>query len=699
MKTPKFKLLFILLSTVVFAFTSCLDTKVEEINDLTSLSEFDFKTTKQYSVSISALNNENQPFSGVQLKLFTQNPLNEDGTLKADSIIEKILIYTGNTNTGGILNCQIAPATTVDSLSILVNQIGLPSLITVKLSSAEVNVVIGGSNQIGIKASNVGPLKVDALASPTLENGFYTLGSWDNQGIPKYLSKPNDIITNSLLADINTSLPEYKKLTDSHPQYLEDTNDGSVKLYEDAEVWVTFVHEGAGYMNTLGYYTYKNGNPPASISDIKDKTVIYPNVSFGGSGGGLVSGNKVQLLYLDPITKTYTKIFPAGTTVAWVLHAMGWSGKDIKTINNSYTYYSDSKLNPESDTKLKKHNVILNDAERKLLIVSFEDVRRDQSSDNDFNDAIFYATTNPYTAIKQTEYKVVDKPLDTDKDGITDVNDEYPTDARKAYNNYYPSKNNVGTLAFEDLWPYKGDYDFNDLVVDYNFNQITNAANQTIAIEAQLTVRAIGASYKNGFGIEFNTTADNVLSVSGQKITERVLSLASNGAENNQEKAVIIAFDNAFSVTPHPGNGLSVNTVTGELYQTPGIVNLKIEFKNPISYSEMGTAPYNPFIFINGDRAKEVHLPGSTPTNLADKSLLGTGYDNSDVSRGKYYMSDKYLPWAINIPTKFDYPAEKQDITKAFLNFNKWTASNGFNNMDWYLNLNGYRDASKIFKK
>jgi hypothetical protein len=36
-----------------------------------------------------------------------------------------------------------------------------------------------------------------------------------------------------------------------------------------------------------------------------------------------------------------------------------------------------------------------------------------------------------------------------------------------------------GTLAYEDLWPSKGDYDFNDLVVDYDFNIVKN--NQEVA--------------------------------------------------------------------------------------------------------------------------------------------------------------------------------------------------------------------------
>ncbi len=58
-------------------------------------------------------------------------------------------------------------------------------------------------------------------------------------------------------------------------------------------------------------------------------------------------------------------------------------------------------------------------------------------------------------------------PVDTDGDGIANTLDMYPNDATRAFDNYYPSKTVFGTLAFEDLWPGKGDYDMNDLVVDY----------------------------------------------------------------------------------------------------------------------------------------------------------------------------------------------------------------------------------------
>ena len=687
MKTHKLKLFFAVLT--VLSLSSCLNEKNNDLINSSNFSGFDFKTTKEYNVSVTTLNNENQPFSNVLVKLFTRNPLDSIGNLKADYM--DYLIYKGSTNESGVLNCQISPATTVDSLSVLIEQIGLPTLQTIKLSGSDVKIQIGGKSQAVKQAAKVGPYRIVASQTPNA-SGFYVLGDWNTLGVPNYLSA-NDLISNTLLTDINASLPEYIALSTSHPQYLEDTNDGSVKLYEDAEVLVTFVHEGAGWMNSLAYYTYPNGNPPATASAITDKTIIFPNVSFLNSGGGLISGNKVQLQYLNPVTKLYTTRFPKGTTVAWILRAQGWSSSSHQVVAGQTTHYSDSRFNAESDPKLKKHNVVLNDAARKLLLVGFEDMRRDNGADNDFNDAVFYASVNPYSAIDENQYKVIDKPLDTDGDGVTDVNDDYPTDPTRAHNNFYPAKAQLGTLAFEDLWPSKGDYDFNDMVVDYNYNQITNGANKIVAVNADFTLRAKGAHYSSAFGIEFNTAPGNVKSITGQHITNGYLSIGSNGTENNQSKAVVIAFDNASDLLP------SFNTIIGQSYYTPKKVTLNIEFSTPIDPAAFGTAPYNPFIIIDKIRGKEVHLPTSAPTDLADKSLLGTGDDNSNIALGKYYMSDKFLPWAINIPVKFDYPAEKEDITKAFLNFNKWAESKGVNNTDWYINKAGYRDNSKIFTK
>ncbi len=689
MKTMNFKTGLVLFSIFSVLLTSCMD--YDEISNNLNYTNFDFKTTKQVKVTISTLNTANKPIGGVYVELYSQNPLDKDGILIENS--SNYLIFKGMTTADGKLYCEIAPAANTDSVSVLVSHIGLPTFQQYKISTNELNITIGGSTSQSVPKKVIAASNGITLPDPVKVNGYYVLGNWSTAGLPDYLTT-NDAISNDFLADVNASLPERIKLTASHPEYLSTSSQGGLVLIEDAEVWVTFVHEGAGNLNALGYYTHPTIKAPNTAAEITDATIIFPNASFSGSGGALVSGNKVQLLYLNPATQKYTNVFPKGTTVAWFLKASGFSAG---TIRASATYFSDSRFNPETTPETRIHNVLLKDNARKLLLLGFEDLNRNGSSDEDFNDAVFYSTVTPYTAVQTDFYKPIDTPTDTDGDGVGDSLDEYPTDPARAFNNYYPAKNNVGTLAYEDLWPNKGDYDFNDLVIDYNFNQVSNADNKIVEVNGALTVRAIGASLRNAFLLQFNTTPGNVKAVTGQNLTKDIFVLNANGTEKSQTKAVVPIFDDSFKALNYTGS--IVNTVVGGAYSAPKTINVKVEFTTPISLSDFGTAPYNPFIIIGGERGKEVHLPASAPTDLVDKSLFGTGDDNSDLAAQKYYMSDKYLPWAINLPVQFAYPAEKQDITKSFLMFNTWASSRGYNFMDWYMDKNGYRDATKLYVK
>ena len=693
MKTNQIIKQIVVLVVGIF-LSSCLNDQYKDL-DKTGFAGFDFRTTRDVNINISAFTPDNKVMSGVYLSIYSINPLNDDGSLK-DNVAESLL-FNGVTTQNGTLSVKLSVPTYVDSVAVLVNYIGLPNLHVQKLAGDALNFVLGGTTAASKNMQKVMQAPLN-LPTPTKVSGFYVLGTWNSSGYPNYLSLPHDVITKEFLADVNATLPEGVKLQVSHPEYFNSKDDGSIVLVEDAEVWVTFVHEGAGFKNTLGYYTHPNDNPPANKESIRDATIIFPNVSFSGSGGMLASGNKVQLLYLDPRTNLYTKIFPAGTTVAWWFRSHGFGSGTTTSLSAGYnTFYSDVRFNPEVNPELRKHNVLLKDDARQLLLIGFEDLHREQRPDDDFNDAVFYATVTPYRAIKSEIYEKIDTPIDTDGDGVSDTKDDYPNDPKRAYNNYYPSATGQATLAFEDLWPAKGDYDFNDLVVDYRINQITNAQNQIVEIEAQYTLRAIGASYRNAFAIELNTSPSNIKSVNGQLLFKNLFDIASNGSERNQGKAVIAVFDDAVQVLSPNNQANVVNTINGGTFLAPKTITLRIEFEQAISSVQLGTPPYNPFVVVNGERGREIHLPGNSPTSLADMSKLGTLHDNSNPAQNKFYMSDKFLPWAINIPVKFDYPAEKQDITKAYLNFNAWANSRGANFPDWYMDKPGYRDNTKIY--
>jgi LruC domain-containing protein len=289
---------------------------------------------------------------------------------------------------------------------------------------------------------------------------------------------------------------------------------------------------------------------------------------------------------------------------------------------------------------------------------------------------------------------------DNDGDGISNGYDDYPNDPLRAFNNYYPS-NGFGTLAFEDLWPSKGDYDFNDLIVDYHFCNVTNHNNKLVETFATFIVKATGASYKNGFGFQFagNTIPQTAISSTGHKLTENYINLGTNGLENNQNKPTFIVFDNAYKCIPYPGNGNGVNTDNNTPYVTPDTIVLQISYTAGLySLSDLNIAGFNPFMIINKIRGKEVHLIDFPNTQLANTSLFATMDDASNQGLNKYYRSNKNLPWALNFYEKFDYPIEKAEILKAYLHFADWVQSDGNLYPDWFQNKADNKNSSYIYQ-
>lgn len=641
--------------------------------------DFTFNTAKEITVNIATLDNADNAVPGIRINILTDYP-SEGGDLIASFITEEDGKYTGL--------IRIPSAT--DSLVIETKAIGFVNYQKRDIASSSLSCVLGGKTPEAYGIANMPHRLPSNILSTSKVSGvpnIKMLGTFNSLGVPNYLVKPNDVIDAALLSDVNTALPEYQPVPAYHPQYLEPTNETNLEIQKPSNVWVTFLHEGAGYRNVLCYYKYKLNHPPASANEIDTLYTIFPNVSYLNSGGGLISGNKVAL-----------GIFQPGEVIGWALMANAYNGSGISS--GASIFYSNSNLNPETNASLKKHCILLNDLNREKLILSFEDINRQSSCDNDFNDAIFYVTANPIQGINTNKVALPEyTKKDADLDGITDDFDDYPTDASKAFNNYYPSQNTVGTLAFEDLWPSKGDYDFNDMVIDYNFNPITNGKNQIVQLKASLTVKAVGASLHSGFGFQLPVDPKSIASVNGTDIRGGSIMLNSNGTEANQSKATIIVFDDAFNELPWPGKEIGVNTAFGAPFVQPKTLNLIITFTTPVNASTFGLPPYNAFIFTDKDRSREVHLINQPPTDLVNKALLNTQNDNSNPSTGRYYVTANNLPFALDIFGPFDYPAEKKSITTAHLKFYTWASSGGIQYMDWFKAVSGYRNTSNIFSR
>ena len=629
---------------------------------------FKFSTTKAVGINIYTLDNTGAPVSNMKVDIYTDLPEKEGA-----------LILSGITDANGLFSSDYKIPSGIDSIAVGTNAIGFCNMQKVAVDGNSVNLTLGGIPKKQAKGSAKSSFY-------TANTGLYPMGTFNSAGVPDYLEPSNDIIAASMIQDLNAMLPQYQNATVRLPQYFTNSAEQNIVLNGACDVWVTFVSEGAGYNNTMGYYRYNKNNPPATAADIDSIHVVFPNASFAGSGGGLASGNKVHLGRFAP-----------GTGIGWVLISDGFRNKTIT--DGNWKLFSDRKLNPESDPTIRQHVIMLNDIGRGNFLLSFEDIKRDMGTDNDFNDVIFFVTTNPVQAVAIQNIPLPNyTQADIDKDGIPDAFDNYPNDPLKAFDNYYPSKDNFGSLAFEDMWPSQGDYDFNDIVVDYNFDQVTNGQNKVVQIKVRALVTAMGGYYQNGFGIQLPVSPKLISGVTGTSIHGSYIVQNSNGTESGQSKATIIIFDNGFNLLPYPGGGkVGVNTTKGAPYVTPKELNITISLTAPVSLNEIGLPPYNPFMIKDSKRAYEVHLIDNLPTDLAGIKILGTSDDNSNPSTGKYYSTKNNLPFAIDISSHFDYPVEKTEVTMAFFKFVPWGESSGSQYWDWFKTNPGYRAKENIY--
>ena len=291
-----------------------------------------------------------------------------------------------------------------------------------------------------------------------------------------------------------------------------------------------------------------------------------------------------------------------------------------------------------------------------------------------------YRYQNMITTINDLTYLPLDEETvedtDTDGDGVIDFYDEYPGDGDKAYNTYTPSIYGWGSYAFEDLWPDQGDYDFNDMVINYRYINISNSDDKIVETKLLLFVKNVGGSFHNGFGIEIDMDEALIESFTGARLTEGIITTDGKGLEANQAKPVVIPFDDAWD---------QVNS---------GEMEFIITYVNPIEVDELGE--FNPFNFIDGNRGREVHLADRPPTSLMNTDYFGTADDDSDPATGRYYKNATNLPWAIDIIHDFVYPVEKESIINGYNRFADWTESGGTEYPDWYKDQDGYRNTAYL---
>lgn len=582
---------------------------------------FDFSTTSSIQLNVKYDVPEGYK---VLFEVYLENPLttDEDGQIVKRTDLEPVIRRM--TDGDGTYNGK----ETIDSdhgneVYIYTPYIGVPTIFQTNFTGESITADISWVTENAPQTRATGMTEAP--------KGYHTLGGWNANGYPNYIDKEGSInIPAEILRTINKTLPERGICPIQYRQSVDfEVNDPKGR---NAEVSVRMIGGSSSAASVFGYYCYKSGASKAEIEKAP-RCIIFPNTLMtkteGKQPSGLKPGECVKLHYINPEGIDEGTEFPNGIKIGWFL-------LNNRFYNGKGPFFSTIELN--SDKRNHTAAFRIDD----FVVLSFEDW-----NDQDYNDIQFNVWSNPIEAIIKPDLPNV-KPDDDDE--------EY-------------SKDYKGIIAFEDNWPYKGDYDLNDVIVKYNSRLNFNNKNEVLSTEDIYELLWSGATFKNGFAYQLNADRTNVKA----ELLETPSTFAGQGLDTEISKATINVLLNAVDAT---ANNKKIVTY-----------KIKNHFTTPISHEIFGVPPYNPFIMVNdelGQSRTEVHLVNYPPTEKADLKRFRTGQDLSNVPTSYYVGSGNY-PFAIHLSNAetFSTP-EAKAIDISFEHFMDWVNSNGTEYKNWY---------------
>ncbi len=131
--------------------------------------------------------------------------------------------------------------------------------------------------------------------------------------------------------------------------------------------------------------------------------------------------------------------------------------------------------------------------------------------------------------------------------------------------NYFPSATSFYLVGYEDLYPAKGDYDFNDLTVAYRVQYGLNADNDVVAIQGLAYLVTRGSSYSHDWRLSIGLQGNvggNLTCSTYPDFSEpvRVQSCSPDNPGSISGDIDLTIFDDTLVIFPDPAGSIFVNT-------------------------------------------------------------------------------------------------------------------------------------------
>ena len=430
------------------------------------------------------------------------------------------------------------------------------------------------------------------------------LGSFDDRsGVIDYAYKGNDpklTLSKSEMNELRTTVSKVLNTLGSCPEEYRTQADLYVEEDETAVV-LTALRGWTCWNSSLGYYYYRYDQAPASLKDVK-VYAVFPNTQMTWNNGslqaspqGIKEGTAVQLKYFDDPEYPKGKNFPKGYYIGFILACNAWNtyftGFNSYTLTEGFYASSTKRFSTKVNSGIDVRTAMFKDKNSNIAI-AFEDFMDDQN----FTDVIFSLKANP----EITNVPPVDEDLNT-------------------------TIEKTGVYAFEDEWPKAGDYDMNDVLVQYTYQKVFNIFNEILSESFTFkTLYNKSTVFTNGLGFILSNEG-NAQSTEYfiRKENEKDFTVASGADKFTRESNAIILTDN---VKTNPNAEYKVTFKYGD------------KNSNKKQETSIDAFIYRPS--KEGNRL-EVHCPMKKPTSKVDTSLFGQYEDCSKPNEGIYYVSNQ----------------------------------------------------------
>lgn len=425
------------------------------------------------------------------------------------------------------------------------------------------------------------------------------------------------------------------------------TTDSGAKIFNNCHILVTRNFDATG----LTAFLYNE-------SLIKTATLVSDGSTFQMDGGAILEAEDAEFT-------TWRNYIKGGT---------GYGLARLKSIQPQKSKNLSSNITFEGMVEVECTDLMPNPQYNTFYVVQGSDVRWAKTGESTTTIAASDCNSGGNSGTKSGEIPggggVVTPPANPDFPVVVNLTTNY-------------------SFIMEDNWPFLGDYDLNDLVVDLTISYLQNSDNKATHMIVAYKLRAVGAMKSIGAAFQLDKVVPEQISgvsYSTSVLTGGVFATEKGGLETGQSKAVIPMFDEAH-VFSGGASGM-LNTIIGGASFVPKSDTVTIAFNTPINPSDISISNLNFFIVTDGSAnvasRTEVHLPGFEPTDKMDATLFGTADDASSVA-GKYRTANNLI-WGLLIPTSFNYASEWKDVTSVYPQFAGWCTSGGVENSYWYLN-------------